>query len=88
MQRVTERGQITLPAAWRRNHAARTIVVRERGDLLEIAPLRTEDERDDAWVTIFDAFRDNGGRGIPADDMISALEGSLAKKRTSHGRAR
>lgn len=87
IQRVTERGQITLPIAWRRKMGTSTIMVKTKGDTLEISPLRTEDERDERWVTIFDAVRDNGGVGIPAEEMISALK-KLAKKKKPHGRTR
>ena len=70
IQRVTSKGQITLPISWRRKMGnASTIVVRTKGDSLEITPLRTEDERDEEWVTIFDAMRDNKGRGIPAEEL-------------------
>jgi hypothetical protein len=64
-----------------------TIIVREHGDTLEISPLRTQDERDDEWVTLFDAVRDNKGKGIPAHELIAALEKSLDKKK-HHGRTR
>lgn len=87
IQRVTERGQITLPIAWRRKAGVNAIVVREKGEVLEISPLVTEDERDEQWVTVFDATRDNGGVGVPAEEMIVALK-KLAKKKKSHGRTR
>lgn len=89
-QRVTERGQITLPVSWRRRTGVHAITVRERGDVLEIAPLRTEDERDEEWATVFDAVRDNGGKGIPVDDMIATLKRleKGAKPKREHGRAR
>lgn len=88
IQRVTSKGQITLPIAWRRRMGnATTIVVRTKNDVLEISPLRTEDERDAEWVTLFDAVRDNNGKGIPVDKMIAVLKKSLRKKE-KHGRAR
>lgn len=87
IQRVTSKGQITLPISWRRKMGnTSTIVVRTNGDTLEITPLRTEDERDEEWVTLFDAVRDNNGKGIPAQELISALEKKLSKKK--HGRTR
>ena len=87
IQRVTSKGQITLPVAWRRKMGTSTIIVRENGDTLEISALRTEDERDEEWVTLFDAVRDNKGKGIPAHELITALEKSLDKKKP-HGRTR
>lgn len=74
IQRVTSKGQITLPISWRRKMGnASTIVVRTKGDVLEISPLRTEDERDEEWVTLFDAVRDNKGKGIPAKEFAKML---------------
>lgn len=88
IQRVTSKGQITLPISWRRNMGnVNTIIVRTKGDTLEISPLRTEDGRDEEWVTLFDAIRDNKGKGIPAQELIAALEKSLDKKK-QHGRTR
>ena len=88
IQRVTSKGQITLPISWRRKMGnASTIIVRTKGDTLEISPLRTEDERDEEWVTIFDAVRDNKGKGIHAEEMITAIKKSIEKKK-AHGRTR
>jgi bifunctional DNA-binding transcriptional regulator/antitoxin component of YhaV-PrlF toxin-antitoxin module len=73
IQRITSKGQITLPIAWRRRVGASTIVVRVNDDALEITPLLTEDARDEAWVSVFDAVRDNGGKGIPAKDFAKII---------------
>jgi len=73
IQRITSKGQITLPIAWRRQMGASTIVVRAKGETLEISPLRTLDEIDEQWVTIFDAVRDNKGKGISAKDFSKLL---------------
>ena len=88
IQRVTERGQITLPISWRRKMGnASTIVVRTKGDVLEITPIRTEDQREMEWVTIFDAVRDNKGKGVPGEEWVAALGKSLGRKK-QHGRTR
>ncbi len=79
IQRITSKGQITLPIAWRRKMGTSTIVVRAKGDTLEISPLRTLDDEDEQWVTIFDAVRDNGGKGIPAKEFSRILR-KLNKK--------
>ena len=82
IQRVTERGQITLPAAWRRRAGVgASIIVKEKGGILEISPLHTEDERDEQWVTIFDAMRDNGGKGIPAKEFAAIIRRIDRKKK-------
>ena len=74
IQRVTSKGQITLPIAWRRRMGTNSIVVRAKGDVLEISSLRTPDEEDEAWITLFDAMRDNNGKGIKATDLIKVLK--------------
>ncbi len=74
IQHVTSKGQITLPISWRRKMGkTNAIMVRTKGDTLEITPLRTEDERDEEWVTLFDAVRDNKGKGIPAKDFAKMI---------------
>lgn len=83
IQRVTSKGQITLPIAWRRRMGTHSIAVRPRGDILEISSLRTPDEEDAAWVTVFDAVRDNKGKGIPATEFIRVLKKIRAKERKS-----
>lgn len=88
IQRVTERGQITLPASWRRKAGVgASIIVKEKNGVLEISPLHTEDERDEQWVTIFDAVRDNGGKGIPVDKIITTLK-RITRAKNPHGRPR
>jgi len=88
IQKVTSKGQITLPIAWRRRMGTSSILVRPKGDILEISSLRTPNEEDEAWVTVFDAMRDNDGKGIPIEKIISALKKSVRAKRERHGRTR
>lgn len=71
IQKVTERGQITLPVEWRRRHDARNIIVKEIGGKLEIAPLKDLESNE---YTVFDAIRDNKGRGIKAGDLVKILK--------------
>ncbi len=79
VQRVGERGQITLPATWRKKINSNIVIVREKNGVLEITPLQTEDERDEAWIDVFDAVRDNKGKGAPIDAFIKKLE-TIVKK--------
>lgn len=88
IQKITSKGQITLPIAWRRKVGTSTIVVRAKGETLEISPLRTLDDEDAQWVTIFDAVRDNKGKGIPVSKLIATLEKIDGAKKKPHGRAR
>ena len=71
VQKVTERGQITLPAAWRRRYPSPNIVVRQLGEKLEIAPLEIGDKNE---YTVFDAIRDNKGVGLKTQDLIKILK--------------
>ncbi|MDO8561221.1 MAG: AbrB/MazE/SpoVT family DNA-binding domain-containing protein [bacterium] len=81
IQRVTSKGQITLPISWRRRMGTNSILVRHKGDTLEISSLRTPDEEDEAWVTLFDAVRDNKGKGIPVEKMMATLKKSIRGKK-------
>ena len=71
IQKATSRGQITLPIAWRRQMRSRHFVVRTLSDRLEIRPARLEATTQE--FTVFDAIRDNKGKGIKATDLIKIL---------------
>ena len=88
IQKVTSKGQITLPIAWRRKVGnASAIVIRTEGDTLHISPLLTEDDKDAEWITLFDAMRDNNGKGLPVEAMIRVIKKSIAKD-SHHGLTR
>lgn len=70
IQRVTSKGQITLPISWRRVTGARTITLVIKGNRIEIAPTRLHEEKE---YTVFDAIRDNRGKGIKAVDLVKIL---------------
>ena len=70
IQRVTSKGQITLPAAWRKEFAGDQVMVMTAGDKVEISPVRLA--RDNEY-TVFDAIRDNKGKGIKAKDLAKML---------------
>lgn len=72
--KTTSKGQITLPAVWRRRCDTNRFTMKQDGDNLIISPLHMDALDDEHWDTIFDAKRDNGGKGIPIDDFISLLE--------------
>ena len=80
IQRITSKGQITLPVAWRRHTGAHTITVTTRGNRIEIVPTKL---RRVSESTIFDAIRDNNGKGIKIDKLISVLE-KLVKEDERH----
>lgn len=72
IQKITSRGQITLPVSWRRKVNTNTIVVRTKGDVVEITPARLE--KNSGEYTVFDAIRDNEGKGIKATDLVKILK--------------
>lgn len=72
LQKITSKGQITLPIAWRNMTKTNTILVIQKGDSLHISPARLEKE--DAEYTVFDAIRDNNGKGIKATDLVKILK--------------
>lgn len=71
IQNVTSRGQITLPVAWRRQFGAQQVLVTATGDKVEISPAKMRQEKE---YTVFDAIRDNKGKGIKARDLVKTLK--------------
>ncbi|RJQ31322.1 AbrB/MazE/SpoVT family DNA-binding domain-containing protein [Candidatus Parcubacteria bacterium] len=72
IQKITSKGQITLPVSWRKKFNARQIMIKPKGDSLEIKPINLEMYNTE--VTVFDALRDNKGRGLKAKDLIKILK--------------
>ncbi len=72
--KATTKGQVTLPAKWRRSCETNRFTVKESGDSLIITPLHIDVLEDEKWDTVFDAKRDNDGKGIPIDEFIGLLE--------------
>ncbi len=72
IQKITSKGQITLPIAWRRLAKTNSILVTQKGDTLSISPARLE--KDDKEYTVFDALRDNNSKGIKAVELVRVLK--------------
>lgn len=70
VQKVTERGQITLPAEWRKQYGSKNILVRQIGNKLEVTPLNINGSNE---YTVFDAIRDNKGTGLKTKDLLKIL---------------
>ena len=79
IQRVTSKGQITLPISWRRRYKTDNISVRTNGISIEIRPVKLAFPIEKGEEVIFDAVRDNGGRGMPIDKFIGALDRSIKR---------
>jgi len=67
LQKISTKGQITLPVAWRKAVATEHITVTDKNGVLEIRPARLESNE----MTVFDALRDNKGRGLTVADLES-----------------
>lgn len=67
----TVRGQITLPKEWRDAHGTDHYRVQIEKNTLILVPLHLDSAEDEE--VIFDADRDNDGKGISLDSMISML---------------
>lgn len=72
IQKITSKGQITLPILWRNKFKTNQILLKTKGDAIEITPARIEFLRP-AEYTVFDAIRDNKGKGLKAADLLKLL---------------
>lgn len=72
IQKITSKGQITLPILWRNKFKTSQILLKTKGDAIEITPARIESLRP-AEYTVFDAIRDNKGKGLKAADLLKLL---------------
>ncbi|MBU1045682.1 AbrB/MazE/SpoVT family DNA-binding domain-containing protein [Patescibacteria group bacterium] len=75
--KATTKGQITLPIRWRQNFPTDRYIIKEKGGKLEIAPFNLERLEKQEEYTVFDAIRDNKGKGIRAKDLVKALKKAL-----------
>lgn len=73
IQNITNKGQITLPISWRRRFNTSKILLKTKGDLVEILPFRLIKEDGLQEYTVFDAIRDNRGKGLKASDLLKIL---------------
>jgi bifunctional DNA-binding transcriptional regulator/antitoxin component of YhaV-PrlF toxin-antitoxin module len=71
--KATTKGQITLPASWRRIFDTDRYIVKTIGKKLEISPLNLSAIENAEEYTVFDAIRDNNGKGIKAKDLVKVL---------------
>ena len=73
LQKVTSRGQITLPVSWRKETGANTITLAIKGERIQITPARLQ-QKESEYTTVFDAIRDNKGKGLKAADLVKILK--------------
>ena len=72
--KATTKGQVTLPASWRNNFSTDRFIARVKGTKLEIEPIDIDSIGTKDEYTVFDAIRDNKGKGIKAQDLVKVLK--------------
>ncbi len=70
----TTKGQVTLPVKWREKFDTNQFIANFKGDKLEIEPLIIDKKNKAEEITVFDAIRDNKGKGIKAKDLVDMLK--------------
>lgn len=75
--KTTSKGQITLPSKWRKSFDTDRFLIKEKADSLIITPLEVKSLEDERWETVFDAKRDNAGKGVSIETLIRALKKTL-----------
>lgn len=72
--RATSKGQVTLPSEWRNNFSGNDFLMKVEANRVIITPAIVEELGDEE--ILFDAERDNNGKGISLDDLIQLLKES------------
>ncbi len=72
--KATSKGQITIPIAWRKRFKTDRFLVQIKDSHLEIKPIDLDKIDQAQEYTVFDAIRDNKGKGIKAKDLLKTLE--------------
>lgn len=73
--KTTSKGQVTIPSSWRKKFNTNQFIATIKEHKLEIKPLIIkQDEQEVEEFTVFDAIRDNKGRGIKAKDLVGILK--------------
>lgn len=69
--KCTKKGQITLPKEWRDQQETDSFVIEFNNKQLMVKPISLTRLKEEI---IFDADRDNKGKGIPVETMIASLK--------------
>ena len=72
----TSKGQITLPKSWRNKFHTDSFMLKMEIDQVTITPINIHEFSEEV---IFDADRDNDGKGVSPDEIIRLL------KKIKHG---
>lgn len=71
LQKITTKGQITLPISWRKQFNTDNFLVKAKNNKLEIFPADMDKISD---FVIFDANRDNSGKGVKVDKILKTIK--------------
>ncbi|MBU0596713.1 AbrB/MazE/SpoVT family DNA-binding domain-containing protein [Patescibacteria group bacterium] len=75
--KATTKGQITIPAKWRNRFNTDRFLVNIKDTHLEIKPINLDNIDERQEYTVFDAIRDNKGKGIKAKDLVKILKKTI-----------
>jgi len=75
--KATTKGQITLPAFWRKRFKTNRFLIDIKDSHLEIKPIDLAKLGKIQEYTVFDALRDNRGKGVSAKDLLKILRKTL-----------
>ncbi len=64
--KATSKGQITIPMVWRKKFNTDNFIIESHKDYLLLKPILKEE-------IIFDADRDNGGKGVSPQEIIDMI---------------
>lgn len=70
----TSKGQITLPMLWRAKFKTENFMLKIEDQQITVKPVYIEEFATGEEKTVFDAQRDNEGKGISVDEMIKLLK--------------
>lgn len=76
--KTTSKGQLTIPAKWRNKFKTDRFLATIKENSLELEPLIINNKlKETDEFTVFDAIRDNQGKGIKAKDLVNILKEML-----------
>lgn len=70
--KTTSKGQITIPMEWRSKFDTNQFMAIMSEGKMELKPLFIDNQVNE--YTVFDAIRDNNGKGIKAEDLVKILK--------------
>ena len=72
--KTTSKGQITIPIEWRSKFDTNQYIATVGDNKLELEPLLIKNYSSAREYTVFDAIRDNQGKGVKAKDLVKILQ--------------